>query len=118
MITFLSLRDLQDFSDSEQMLIKKTANSIRLAGKKNRSVMLTFGAHTIKNGMSPTLIALMEEGWVTHLATNGAGIIHDWEFAFQGKSSEDVRENVEMGQFGIWDETGFYINLAIDSWCL
>ena len=75
--------------------------------------MLTFGAHTIKNGMSPALIALMEEGWLTHLATNGAGIIHDWEFAFQGESSEDVRENVNKGQFGIWDETGFYINLAL-----
>ena len=75
--------------------------------------MLTFGAHTIKNGMAPTLIALMDEGWATHLSTNGAGIIHDWEFAFQGKSSEDVRENVEHGQFGIWQETGFYINLAL-----
>jgi hypothetical protein len=75
--------------------------------------MLTFGAHTIKNGMAPTLIALMNEGWLTHLSTNGAGIIHDWEFAFQGKSSEDVRENVALGQFGIWDETGFYINLAL-----
>jgi hypothetical protein len=63
--------------------------------------------------MSPALIVLMEEGWVTHLSTNGAGIIHDWEFAWQGKSSEDVRENVEHGQFGIWDETGFYINLAL-----
>ena len=63
--------------------------------------------------MAPTLIALMEEGWVTHLSTNGAGIIHDWEFAYQGKSSEDVRENVEHGQFGIWDETGYYINLAL-----
>jgi hypothetical protein len=59
------------------------------------------------------LIALLEEGWVTHLATNGAGIIHDWEFAFQGKSGEDVRKNVDKGQFGIWEETGFYINLAI-----
>src|SRR5690606_21581351 len=75
--------------------------------------MLAFGAHTIKNGMGPTLIALMKEGWVTHLATNGAGIIHDWEFAYQGKSSEDVRENVDLGQFGIWDDTGLFINLAI-----
>jgi hypothetical protein len=94
-------------------LIEKTAGRIRVARKENRSVMLTFGAHTIKNGMSPTLIALIEEGWVTHLSTNGAGIIHDWEFAFQGKSSEDVRENVELGQFGIWDHTGFNINLAL-----
>ena len=55
----------------------------------------------------------MEDGWVTHLSTNGAGIIHDWEFAFQGETSEDVRENVDKGQFGIWDETGYYINLAL-----
>jgi hypothetical protein len=102
-----------DFSDTGFRLILKTAERIRLARDRNRSVMLAFGAHTIKNGMSPTLIALMEEGWVTHLSTNGAGIIHDWEFAYQGKSSEDVRENLEHGQFGIWDETGFYINLAL-----
>jgi hypothetical protein len=101
------------FSENAYEVIRKTADRIRVAKEKRRSVMLTFGAHTIKNGMSPTLIALMEEGWVTHLSTNGAGIIHDWEFAFQGKSSEDVKENVEHGQFGIWDETGFFINLAI-----
>jgi hypothetical protein len=102
-----------NISASGLKLIEKTAGRIRLARHKQRSVMLTFGAHTIKNGMAPTLIALMEEGWVTHLATNGAGIIHDWEFAYQGKSSEDVRENVDHGQFGIWDETGFFINLAL-----
>jgi hypothetical protein len=96
-----------------QTIIEKTAEKIRCARKGNRAVMLAFGAHTIKNGMAPTLIALMEKGWLTHLATNGAGIIHDWEFAFQGKTSEDVRENVEKGQFGIWEETGFYINLAL-----
>ncbi len=100
-------------SELGQQLIEKTADRIRLARNKKKSVMLTFGAHTIKNGMAPTLIALMEEGWVSHLSTNGAGIIHDWEFSFQGKSSEDVRENVELGQFGIWDSTGFYINLAL-----
>jgi hypothetical protein len=103
----------ENLSETGRKLIEKTAGRIRLARHEKRSVMLTFGAHTIKNGMSPTLIALMEGGWVTHLSTNGAGIIHDWEFAFQGKSSEDVRENVELGQFGIWDHTGFYINLAL-----
>lgn len=96
-----------------QGLIAKTTARIRAAKKQGRSVMLTMGAHTIKNGMAPTLIALMEEGWLSHLATNGAGIIHDWEFAFLGQSSEDVRENVDRGQFGIWEETGYYINLAL-----
>ena len=51
---------------------------VRAARKAGRPVMLTFGAHTIKNGLAPVLIRLMENGWVTHLATNGAGIIHDW----------------------------------------
>jgi hypothetical protein len=96
-----------------QDLINKTTERIITAKKQSRSVMLTIGAHTIKNGMAPTLIALMEEGWVSHLSTNGAGIIHDWEFAFLGESSEDVKENVSLGQFGIWEETGYYINLAL-----
>lgn len=101
------------FGEKGQQLMERTADKIREARKLGRSVMLTFGAHTIKNGMALTLTALIKEGWVTHLATNGAGIIHDWEFAFQGKSSEDVRENVRLGRFGIWDDTGFYINLAL-----
>ncbi len=103
----------RELSSSAEKLIDKTITRIRKSREMNRPVMLAFGAHTIKNGMGPTLIALMNEGWVTHLATNGAGIIHDWEFAFQGESSEDVRENVDLGQFGIWDDTGFYINLAL-----
>lgn len=106
-------REPENLTDQGREIIKKTADRIRLAREKKRSVMLAFGAHTIKNGMAPTLMALINEGWVTHLATNGAGIIHDWEFAFQGKSSEDVRDNVNKGQFGIWEETGFYINLSL-----
>lgn len=103
----------ENLSESGHRLIEKAAGRIRQAVKEKRPVMLAFGAHTIKNCMAPTLIALMDGGWITHLATNGAGIIHDWEFAYQGKSSEDVRENVKQGQFGIWNETGYYINLAL-----
>ena len=89
------------------------ADEIKEARKNQKSVILTFGAHTIKNGLGRVLAALIEEGWVTHLATNGAGVIHDWEFAYQGLSSEDVRENVQNGKFGTWEETGLYINLAL-----
>ncbi|MDA3939629.1 MAG: deoxyhypusine synthase family protein [Spirochaetia bacterium] len=89
------------------------AAEIKKARRKNKSVILAFGAHTIKNGLGRILAALIEEGWVTHLATNGAGVIHDWEFAYQGLSSEDVKENVQEGKFGTWEETGMYINLAI-----
>jgi hypothetical protein len=93
--------------------VLECAAKIRAARSAGRPVMLAFGAHTIKNGLAPVLVQLIEQGWVTLLATNGAGIIHDWEFAFQGVSSEDVRANVDQGQFGIWEETGFNLNLAL-----
>jgi len=94
-------------------VVTNSIKRIKQAREKSAPVVLTFGAHAIKNGLGPVIIKLMEENWVTHLATNGAGIIHDWEFAFQGESSENVQANVEQGQFGIWDETGKYINLAL-----
>ena len=94
-------------------IVRETAERMRKARRSGRAIMLAFGAHTIKNGLAPVLIRLMEAGWLTHLATNGAGIIHDWEFAFQGQSGEDVRRYVAEGQFGIWQETGRYINLAL-----
>lgn len=78
-----------------------------------RSIIFAFGAHTIKNGLGRLLAEFARRGWATHLATNGAGVIHDWEFAFQGQSSEDVRANVQVGRFGTWQETGLYINLAL-----
>ena len=96
-----------------QQVLQETVHRIVKAKKLGKAVVLAIGAHTIKNGMSPTLIKLMEEGWVTHLATNGAGIIHDWEFAYLGETSEHVAKNVAQGQFGIWEETGRFINLAI-----
>lgn len=101
------------FSAAGQGIIEEAAARMKQARKDGKSRMITFGAHSIKNGLAPVFIKLMEDGWVTHLATNGAGIIHDWEFAFQGHSSEDVRENVSQGQFGVWQETGFYLNLAL-----
>ena len=107
------LQKPQKISAEAQNRVDRTVDRIIAAKEKQSSVMLTFGAHTIKNCMSPTLIELMKGGWITHLATNGAGIIHDWEIAFQGKTSEDVRQNVYLGQFGIWEEPGYYINLAI-----
>lgn len=87
--------------------------AVRKAREKNASVILMYGAHLIKNGGSALLIELMRRGWVTHLATNGAGVIHDWEFAYCGVSTENVRENVAHGVFGAWNETGKSINLAL-----
>ncbi len=93
--------------------IVQAVEHIRAARIAGKPVMLTYGAHLIKNGMAPVIIRLLEEGYVTHVATNGAGSIHDWEFAYFGKSTEDVRANVAEGKFGIWEETGKFINLAV-----
>ncbi len=103
----------RSFTEAEQQVIEETVERLVTAREANKSRMIAFGAHAIKNGLAPVLMKLVEEGWVTHLATNGAGIIHDWEFAYQGHSSEDVRANVTKGEFGTWQETGFYLNLAI-----
>ena len=103
----------QPFTPQGQKVVDRAVQRIIEARKAGKSRMIAFGAHSIKNGLAPVFIKLMEDGWVTHLATNGAGIIHDWEFAFQGHSSEDVRANVTRGEFGTWHETGFYLNLAL-----
>ena len=103
----------QPLSELGSEILDETVARIRAAKSADRSRILCFGAHTIKNGLALVLIGLIEEGWITHLATNGAGIIHDWEFAFQGESSEHVQENMEQGQFGAWEETGYFLNLAL-----
>jgi len=92
--------------------IASLAEKIRAARRREASVMFVYGAHLIKNGAGPLLNRLIEAGWATHLGTQGAGIIHDWEFAFQAESGESGRENAPAGTFGSWDETGRWLNLA------
>ena len=91
----------------------RCANNIRSAREAGASVMCLFGAHLIKNGAQALLDRLMAKGWITHLATNGASVIHDWEWAFHGRSTECVRSNVATGTFGAWEETGRYLHLAL-----
>ncbi len=93
--------------------IEKIADEIIRARESDASVILAFGAHTIKNGLAVIIGDLLKKGYITHLATNGAGVIHDWEFSYHGSSSEDVKANVQEGKFGTWEETGYYINLAL-----
>ena len=93
--------------------VEECAAKIRSARQRGASVMLLYGAHLIKNGAMAVVISLMEKGWVTHLATNGAGTIHDWELSFLGRTEERVRQNVATGTFGTWEETGRCIQLAL-----
>ena len=89
--------------------------AVRVAAAREReaSVILMYGAHLVKNGAMGIVNRLLEGDWVTHLATNGAGTIHDWELAFLGRTEEDVRKNVATGTFGTWAETGRCIHLAL-----
>lgn len=94
-------------------LVDRCVRDIRGAIERKATVMLIYGAHLIKNGGQIILSQMMDRGWLSHLATNGAGIIHDWEFSFHGKSTESVRDNVATGTFGTWNETGLHIHQAL-----
>jgi hypothetical protein len=89
------------------------ARKIVEARGRGAGVILIYGAHLLRNGAAPVLMKMMERGWITHLATNGAATIHDWEYAWLGRSTESVRAGVATGTFGSWDETGRNIHLAL-----
>ncbi len=93
--------------------VAAAAERIRAARSRGAQVVLMYGAHLIRNGAALIGTDLMEKGWVTHLATNGAGTIHDWEYAWLGASTEGVADNVASGTFGTWDETGRNLILAM-----
>ena len=82
---------------------------IARAHRGGRPVVAMCGAHVIKVGVSPCLIALLERGVITHLALNGAGAIHDVEIARLGRTSEDVEVQLHAGRFGMVDETGDFM---------
>ena len=86
---------------------------VKKARANGREVIFSMGAHVIKCGLSPYLIALMRGGWITHIAGNGACSIHDFELAYLGGTSEDVPTAIEDGSFGMWEQTGAWMNEAI-----
>jgi hypothetical protein len=93
--------------------VRRAAAAIVTAKKRNGGVVWGIGAHVVKTGLSPVLIDLMERGYVSALAMNGAGIIHDFEVALAGATSEDVDEALGPGRFGMAEETGTLLNEAI-----
>ena len=93
---------------------KAVVNALRQAHDSGAGVIWGIGAHVIKTGLSPVLIDLMERGYVSALATNGAGIIHDFELALSGSTSEDVEEALGPGRFGMAEETATQLNAAIN----
>jgi hypothetical protein len=105
------------FSTLPDILAVKTlravARAIVTAHRKRRPVILGLGAHVIKVGLSPIVTDLMERGIVTAVAMNGAGIIHDFELALMGHTSEEVDAEIDDGRFGMAEETGRMLNEAI-----
>ena len=93
--------------------LKAVVAALRAAKESGGGILWGLGAHVIKTGVSPVLIALMERGYVSALALNGAGIIHDFEIALSGSTSEDVDEALGPGRFGMAAETGTELNAAI-----
>ena len=92
--------------------LKHVVDRVVTARQQGREVGVSLGAHVLKVGLSPLLIDLMRRGLITHVATNGASAIHDWETAWQGATSEDVAANLPDGSFGFWRETFAALNGA------
>jgi hypothetical protein len=84
------------------------------ARQAERPIIWGIGAHVVKTGLSPLLVDLMHRGFVSALATNGAGLIHDFEIALGGATSEDVDSALGPGLFGMATETGAELNRAIN----
>lgn len=89
------------------------AKDILTARANNAPVIMFIGAHIIKCGLSIYVIELIKKGIVTHIAGNGAVSIHDFELAYLGATSENVPTAIEDGTFGMWEETGAWMNKAI-----
>jgi hypothetical protein len=92
---------------------KAVVRAVLAARQDGRAIIWGLGAHVLKTGLSPVIVDLMERGFVSAIATNGAGIIHDFEIALSGATSEDVDATLGPGTFGMAEETGTQLNRAI-----
>src|SRR5712691_10995595 len=93
--------------------LRRLAAAIVSAKRGKRAVLFGLGAHVLKVGLSPILIQLVEEGFIDGIALNGGGIVHDYEIAACGATSEDVDASLPGGRFGVTRETGESLNAAI-----
>jgi translation initiation factor 1 (eIF-1/SUI1) len=111
-------RGFRDFYNSLPRILKAkdircVVDAVIAARRKKKAVIFMAGAHVIKCGLNPVLIELMKKKVITCVVLNGAGIIHDFEIALQGKTSEDVAESLKTGRFGMGKEPADFINSAV-----
>lgn len=95
--------------------LKAVAQAVARARRDSRPVVLGMGAHPLKVGLSPLIVDLMKREVITALACNGACIVHDFEIAFMGRTSEDVAAELDDGSFGMAQETGSMLNEAVNA---
>jgi hypothetical protein len=102
------LESLPDILAAEDL--RDLVSAIHIARKQRKAILWGIGGHVIKVGLGPVLIDLMKRGFVSGIAMNGAALIHDFEIALAGNTSEDVEAGLGEGQFGMAEETGKYLN--------
>jgi hypothetical protein len=90
--------------------LRQLLSAMHAARKQRAAILWGIGGHVIKVGLGPVLIDLMKHGFVSGIAMNGAALIHDFEIALAGNTSEDVAAGLGEGQFGMAEETGKYLN--------
>jgi hypothetical protein len=90
--------------------LRNLLSAIHSARKGRKAILWGVGGHVVKVGLGPVLIDLMKRGFVSGIAMNGAALIHDFEIALVGSTSEDVEAGIGEGQFGMAEETGKYLN--------
>jgi len=114
----LRRRSFSDFYQSLPDILKAkdmraVVDAVVSARKKKKAVIFMAGAHVIKCGLNPVAIELIKKKIISCIVLNGAGIIHDFEIAFQGRTSEDVGKELKNGRFGMGRETADFLNNAI-----
>jgi hypothetical protein len=106
------LESLPDILAARQL--REVIDALVSACRAQKTIMVGMGAHVIKVGLAPIIIDLIKRGVIRAVALNGAGIIHDFEMAYAGKTSEDVAAGLDTGEFGMAQETGQFLNQAIN----
>src|SRR5215469_12704336 len=95
--------------------LRGVASAVEWARHQQRTILWGMGGHVIKTGLGPLLVDLMRRGFVSGMAMNGAALIHDFEIALSGQTSEDVEASLGEGKFGMATETGLFLNQIASS---
>ncbi len=109
------ISDLNDVKIANKKIIEASKNIIN-AKSADASIILMMGAHVIRSGVQRYIIDLMEKGYINLLSFNGACVIHDFEFALLGATTESVANYIKTGQFGLWKETSIINDIILKAY--